>query len=151
LISARSQDIILKISYPDAEIEWILGADEKWPDDYKQYLLVPEGDVKFPAGKHAMKIVDDQDFENHPALKDITLFDNNEILTRGDLEASEKYSQLIRYTVNEEDMTIEETWNYGKDRGKEFYSQIIGNVQYLYYQDNIILNSGATEDDESPT
>src|SRR5690625_7457993 len=48
-------------------------------------------------------------------------------------------------------MTIEETWNYGKDRGKEFYSHIIGNVQYLYDQDNIILNSGATEDDESPT
>src|SRR5690625_5891783 len=48
-------------------------------------------------------------------------------------------------------MTIEETWNYGKDRGKEFYSHIIGNVQYLYDQDNIILNSGATEDDDSPT
>src|SRR5699024_4517064 len=129
-----------KISYPDAEIEWILGADEKWPDDYKQYLLEPEGDVKFPAGQHAMKIVDNPDFENHPELKDIILFDNNEVFTRGDREARKKDIKAIRYTENEEDMTIEETWNYGIDRGKEFYSHIIGNVQYLYDQDNIILN-----------
>lgn len=151
LVSARSQDVILKISYPDGELEWILGADEKWPDDYKKYLLEPKGDVKFPAGQHAMKIVDNPEFEDHPELKDIILFDNNEVFIRGDRDESEEYSQAIRYTVNEEDMTIEETWNYGKDRGKEFYSHIIGNVQYLYDQDNIILNSGATEDDASPT
>src|SRR5699024_12330149 len=83
--------------------------------------------------------------------KDIILFDNNEVFIRGDREASEKYSQAIRYTVNEEDMTIEETWNYGKDSGKEFYSHIIGNVQYHYDQDNIILNSGATIDAETHT
>src|SRR5699024_7657667 len=151
LVSARSQDVILKISYPDGELEWILGADEKWPDNYKKYLLEPKGDVKFPAGQHAVKIVDNPEFEDHPELKDIILFDNNEVFIRGDREESEEYSQAIRYTVNEEDMTIEETWNYGKDRGKEFYSHIIGNVQYLYDQDNIILNSVETEFDASPT
>src|SRR5690625_7368002 len=58
LVSARSQDVILKISYPDGELEWILGADEKWADNYKKYLLEPKGDVKVQAEQHAIKIVD---------------------------------------------------------------------------------------------
>src|SRR5699024_12718049 len=37
LVSARSQGVILKISYSYGELEWILGADEKLPDKYKKY------------------------------------------------------------------------------------------------------------------
>ncbi|MBU5465315.1 aryl-sulfate sulfotransferase [Virgibacillus sp. MSJ-26] len=151
LISGRSQDIIMKLSYPEGEVQWILGADEEWPEEFEQYVLEPQGDVKFPAGQHAMKIVDNPEYQDNPEMKDIILFDNNEVFTRGDRDVSKDYSQAIRYLVNEEDMTVEETWSYGKDRGEEFFSHIIGNVQYLYDRDNIILNSGATDDPDSPT
>jgi len=151
LVSGRSQDVILKMSYPDGKLEWILGADEEWPDDFQDYRLEPKGDVKFPAGQHAMKIVDNPEIADDPNVKDIILFDNNIVLTRGDEDVSEDYSQAIRYRINEEDMTVEETWSYGKDRGEDFFSHIIGNVQYLYGKDNIILNSGATKDEDSPT
>ena len=151
LVSGRSQDVILKMSYPNGKLKWILGADEKWPDEYKDYVLKPKGDVDFPAGQHAMKIVDHGDDKGKPHIKDIILFDNNEVFTRGDEEASEQYSQAIRYEVNEKEKTVKETWSYGKERGKDFFSRIIGNVQYLYDQDNLLLNSGATEDVNSPT
>lgn len=151
LISGRSQDIILNVSYPDGEIQWILGADEDWPEEYEDYLLEPIGDVKFPAGQHAMKIVDNPELEDEPKIKDIILFDNNEVITRGDEDESGEYSQAIRYQIDEDDMTVEQTWSYGKERGKSFFSHIIGNVQYLYDKNNIILNSGATSDDDSPT
>lgn len=151
LVSGRSQDVILKVSYPDGKLKWILGADEKWPDEYKDYVLKPEGDVKFPAGQHAMKIVDHKKDKKKSNTKDIILFDNNEVFTRGDEDVSEDYSQAIRYEVNEKDKTVKQTWSYGKDRGESFFSHIIGNVQYLYDQDNLILNSGATEDANSPT
>src|SRR5699024_1183234 len=58
LVSGRSQDLIMKMSYPDAEIKWILAEDEEWPEEYDEYLLEPINDVKFPAGQHAMKILD---------------------------------------------------------------------------------------------
>lgn len=151
LISGRSQDVILKVSYPLADLKWILGADEKWPEEYKDYLLEPKGDVKFPAGQHAIKVVNSSDTEDNPELKDIILFDNNEVFTRGDRDISKDFSQAIRYQINEAEMTVEQTWAYGKDRGESFFSHIIGNVQYLYGKDNIILNSGATKDDDSPT
>ncbi|HLR59898.1 MAG TPA: aryl-sulfate sulfotransferase [Pseudogracilibacillus sp.] len=151
LISGRSQDIILKVSYPEGELKWILGADEKWPEDYKDYLLEPKGDVKFPAGQHAMKFVDKPNSQVNPNIKDMILFDNNEVFMRGDRDISEDYSQAIRYQIDEEAMTVEQTWAYGEDRGESFFSHIIGNVQYLYDDDNIILNSGATKDENSPT
>src|SRR5699024_2130077 len=151
LVSGRSQDVILKMSYPDGKLKWILGADEKWPEEYKDYILQPKGDVDFPAGQHAMKIVDHGDGKGKPHIKDIILFDNNEVFTRGDEEASEQYSQAIRYEVNEKKKTVKETWSYGKERGEAFFSPIIGNVQYLYDQNNLLLNSGATEDVNSPT
>lgn len=151
LISGRSQDIIMKLSYPEGEVQWILGADEEWPEEYEEYVLEPVGDVKFPAGQHAMKFVDNPKYDNSPEMKDMILFDNNEVFTRGDRDVSKDYSQATRYLINEEEMTVEETWSYGKDRGESFFSHIIGNVQYLYETDHLILNSGATDDPESPT
>lgn len=141
----------MKLSYPEGEVQWILGADEEWPEEYEEYVLEPVGDVKFPAGQHAMKIVDNPEYDDSPEMKDVILFDNNEVFTRGDRDVSKDYSQAIRYLINEKEMTVEETWSYGKDRGESFFSHIIGNVQYLYETDHLILNSGATDDQESPT
>ncbi len=151
LVSGRSQDVILKISYPEGELQWILGAAEDWPEEYESYLLEPEGDVKFPAGQHAVKIVDSPETANDPDLNDIILFDNNEVFTRGDRDVSKEYSQAIRYQINEKNRTVEQTWSYGKNRGESFFSHIIGNVQYLNDKNNILLNSGATKDGDSPT
>lgn len=151
LISGRSQDAILKLAYPSGDIEWILAVNEDWPEEYQDYLLEPIGDVDFPAGQHAVKVVDNPEIEDQEELKDIILFDNNALITRGDKEASEQYSQAIRYRINEEEKTVEQTWDYGKERGKDFFSSIIGNVQYLYEEDNIILNSGAIKEEKYDT
>ncbi|MDN6161834.1 MAG: aryl-sulfate sulfotransferase [Atopostipes sp.] len=151
LISGRSQDAILKLDYPTGDIEWILAANEDWPEEYQDYLLEPIGEVDFPAGQHAVKVIDNPEIEEQEELKDIILFDNNALITRGDKEASGQYSQAIRYRINEKEKTVEQTWDYGKEHGEDFHSSIIGNVQYLYEQDNIILNSGAIDDEKYGT
>lgn len=146
LISGRSQDAILKTSYPDAEIEWILAAHEDWPESYDDYLLEPIGDVKFPAGQHAMKVLPTQD--GNPDTMDVLLFDNNTVITRGDEEVSDTYSRAVQYRINEEEKTVEEVWAYGENRGTEFFSDIIGNAQYLFNTENRLVTSGATETDD---
>src|SRR5699024_6986108 len=105
LISGRSQDAIMKVSYPDADIEWILAAHEDWPESYDDYLLEPIGDVKFPAGQHAMKILPTQD--GNPDTVDVLLFDNNTVITRGDEEVSDTYSRAVQYRINEKEKTVE--------------------------------------------
>jgi len=141
LISARSQDAILKTSYPDADIEWILAAHEEWPASYDEYLLEPIGNVKFPAGQNAMKVLPTQD--GNPDTMDVLLFDNNTVITRGDKEISDTYSRAVQYRINEVDKTVEEVWSYGEDRGKDFYSAIIGDAQYLFDTGNKFITFGA--------
>lgn len=151
LVSGRSQDLILKMSYPEAEIDWILAEDEDWPEEYKDYLLEPLNDVKFPAGQHAMKIIDQPEEQGEDHIKQVILFDNNTIITRGNEEVNEDYSRAVVYEINEKDMTVEEIWSYGEERGEDLFSNIVGNVQYLYETDHVLLTSGAIVDDTSPT
>src|SRR5699024_618031 len=149
LISGRSQDSIIKLSYPDAEIEWILAAHQDWPDSYDKYLLDPVGDVKFPAGQHAMKIMPDQDGD--PDTADILLFDYKTVITRRDTDISDTYSRGVQYRINEVDKTVEEVWSYGKDRGTDFFSSIIGNTQYLPDADTVLITSGAIKTGDDTT
>ncbi|MGY0691383.1 aryl-sulfate sulfotransferase [Virgibacillus sp. FSP13] len=148
LISGRHQDTVMKLSYPDAKIKWILAAHEEWPKDYEQYLLDPENeDMKFPGGQHAVKTLPDMDRDDDTL--DILLFDNNHVVTRGDREASDKYSHAVQYRINEKEHTISEVWEYGKDRGESFFSAIVGNTQYLPDTGNRLITSGyiAPEED----
>src|SRR5699024_3721307 len=108
LVSGRSQDSILKLAYPSGELQWILAADEKWPEEYQDYVLEPQGDVKFPAGQHAVKIIETTNNSNDATAKDIILFDNNEVFVRGDRDVSKQYSQAIRYHIDEEEKSTEE-------------------------------------------
>src|SRR5699024_2216292 len=47
------------------------------------------------------------------------------------------------YRINEVDKTVEEVWSYGEDRGKDFYSAIIGDAQYLFDTGNKFITFGA--------
>ncbi|SFD86728.1 arylsulfate sulfotransferase [Lentibacillus persicus] len=151
LISGRHQDAVMKLSYPEAEIEWILASPEGWPDKYDNYLLEAESDdVKFPAAQHAMKTLPDMD-GNDDTL-DVLLFDNNKVITRGDRDESGQYSRAVQYRIDESDGSVDEVWSYGEERGKAFYSTIVGNTQYLPQTGNRLITSGyiAPDEDEPP-
>src|SRR5699024_4616261 len=45
------------------------------------------------------------------------------------------------YEINTEDMTIRQVYEYGKERGSEFYSPYISDVDYLA-SDHYIVHSG---------
>lgn len=146
LVSSRHQDLIMKLSYPDGKVDWILADHEKWPDSYEKYLLEPKGDdFKFPAGPHAPMTM--PDFDNNEATNDYLLFDNNIVITRGDDPLSEQFSRGVQYRINSEEMTVEEVWSFGEERGGNFYSSIVGDADYLEDTGNRMLTSGYIEAD----
>ncbi|WP_163969563.1 aryl-sulfate sulfotransferase [Oceanobacillus halotolerans] len=141
LISSRHQDLTMKIGYPDGEIKWIMAAHDKWPEEFEQYLLEPQGDsLKFPAGPHAIMNIPDQD--NDEATTDYLLFDNNIVITRGNKDVSEEFSRAVQYRINDEDMAIEEVWSFGEERGTNFYSNIVGDADFLPNTANRLITSG---------
>ncbi|ALX49692.1 aryl-sulfate sulfotransferase [Lentibacillus amyloliquefaciens] len=147
LVSSRHQDLIMKLSYPEGEVDWILADHEKWPDAYDQYLLEPKSDdFKFPAGPHAPMTM--PDFDNNDATNDYLLFDNNVVITRGKDPLSGDFSQGVQYRINPEEMTVEQVWQFGKERGEDFYSRIVGDADYLTGTGNRLVTSGYIDVDE---
>ncbi|RYG72253.1 aryl-sulfate sulfotransferase [Lentibacillus lipolyticus] len=141
LVSSRHQDLIMKLSYPDGNVDWILADHEKWPDAYEDYLLEPKGeDFKFPAGPHAPMTM--PDFDNNKATDDYLLFDNNIVITRGKDPLSEQFSRMVQYRINPEKMTVEEVWAFGEERGKDLFSKIVGDANYHPETGNRMLTSG---------
>src|SRR5699024_12573979 len=115
-------------------------------DEYREYSLEPEKDVKFPAAHHAMKVLPDMDGNDDTV--DVLLRDNNHVVTRGDTGISNQYSRAVQYRINEKEKTVSEVWSYGEERGEAFYSEIIGNAQYLPETGNRLITSGYIEPEE---
>ena len=55
--------------------------------------------------------------------------------------AKNNYSRAVRYRINTKDMTIQQVWEYGKDRGAEFFSPYISNVEF-YNEGHYMVHSG---------
>jgi len=144
LVSGRNHDMVIKMTYPENEIEWISVADENWeettrPDDY---MLDPIGDVKFHMAHHAVEEMPDQD--GNEDTMDIMLFDNNRYIMRGHEELGEQYSRAVQYRINEADMTIEEIWSFGEERGEYSYTDIVSDADYLEETNNVLIDFGRT-------
>ncbi|WP_343363763.1 aryl-sulfate sulfotransferase [Listeria seeligeri] len=145
IISSRSQDTVMKIDYNSTKIKWILSDKEGWPDSYKKYLLNPTGDnFKYPAGQHAVEILPDQD-DNSDTV-DILLYDNNEVITRGDEEESGKYSEAVQYRINEKTKKVEMVFSFGKDLGEDYWTEIVGGARYMETTGNYLVNFGHRKD-----
>ncbi len=141
LVSGRHQSAVLSLTYPDMNINWILAAPEGWSESMADKVLEPKSEnLKYPGAQHAPMILPDQD--NNPATKDVLLFDNNRAVTRGDDSLSRDFSQGIQYRINEEEGTVQTVWNYGEERGKKFFSNVVGDADFLYETNNRLLTSG---------
>ena len=152
LVSGRNHDMVIKMRYPENEIEWISVIDENWEETTRppeEYMLEPVGDVKFHMAHHAVEEMPDQD--GNEDTMDIMLFDNNRMIMRGHEEEGENYSRAVQYRINEVDMTIEEIWSYGEERGKASFTDIVSDADYLEETNNVLVNFGRAYDDyENP-
>lgn len=60
-----------------------------------------------------------------------------------DLHSQVGYSRAVIYEINEKEMTVKQTWEYGhKERGRECYSVALSSVQYLPKTEHILFGPG---------
>ncbi|GAA4886847.1 aryl-sulfate sulfotransferase [Ferrimonas pelagia] len=123
----------------DKQVKWILAPREGWNDELSQKLLTPV-DIDGKPIKCTDKGVCEDDFDftytQHTAWLNksngnVTVFDNGD--GRGHDQPAiptMKYSRFVEYKVNEQDMTVQQTWEYGKERGYDWYSPITSNVEF---------------------
>ena len=153
IISSRHQSALIKIGR-DKKVKWILGSHEGWKDAFKDKLLTPvdkngktikcdgskcEGGFDWTWTQHTGWRIDSKSDKN---IIYLTVFDNGD--ARGMEQpafASEKYSRGVIYKIDQKKKTVQQIWEYGKERGHEWYSAVTSLTEYQPDKNSIMIYS----------
>ncbi|WP_069637043.1 aryl-sulfate sulfotransferase [Campylobacter pinnipediorum] len=161
IISSRHQSAMIKIGR-DKKVKWIAGAHKGWGKQFQDKLLQPvdakgkkivceDGYSKCPGylnenggfdwtwTQHTAFLIDSK---SNKDVVYLTVFDNGD--ARGMEQpaiASMKYSRAVVYKIDQKKMTIQQVWEYGKDRGSDFYSSITSLTEYHKDKDSLVVYS----------
>ena len=153
IVSGRHQGLV-KLDYNN-QVQWIMGPHFGWGQnrmgqDLNEYLLTP-----IDATGNAITDTDYLNgFDNHPDFEwnwyqhaplilpngNLMLFDNGDVRN---FTYDERYSRAVEYKINKEEGTVQQIWQYGKERGVETFSSIVSDVDYLPNKNNILFSPGA--------
>ncbi|SUX09286.1 arylsulfotransferase [Campylobacter sputorum subsp. bubulus] len=158
IISSRHQNAIIKIGR-DKQVKWIIGNPVGWKDKFKDKLLTPvdskgkkiscgEDGAKCP-GYENEKGGFDYTWTQHTAFKIdekskgniiyVSAFDNGD--SRGMEQPalpSMKYSRMVVYKIDQKKMTVEQVWEWGKQRGHDIYSPVTSLTEYQADKNSIV-------------
>jgi len=154
IVSGKNQGLV-KITMDD-ELKWIMAPKKNWKKsgrkgngkDTRPFLLtavnsenipysnaVQNGDEShiefdFPWGQHAPKFLPNGN---------LIVFDNG---SHRNYNEENNYSRAVEYAINDDEKTVQQVWQYGKERGQDMFSAIVSDVDYLPNTKNILVSSG---------
>ena len=135
-LSGRHQDAVINIDYNTGKLNWIIGDSTNWSSEYQKYFFKPIGDnFEWQWSQHAAMITP----EGYVFILDNG--NNKSKLKDEYVDASHSYTRGVMYEIDTDKMTIKQVWQYGKERGSEFYSPYISDVDYLE-KNHYIVHSG---------
>ena len=135
-LSGRHQDAVINISYDTGKLNWIIGDKTNWSEEYQKYFFTPVGDdFEWQWSQHAAMITP----EGYVFILDNG--NNKSKIKKEYVPATKSYTRGVMYKIDTDKMTIEQVYQYGKERGSEFYSPYISDVDYLA-KGHCIVHSG---------
>ena len=153
IISSRHQSAVIKIGR-DKKVKWILSSPEGWKKPWADKLLTPvsadgkklkvtgsqvEGDFDFSWTQHTAFRIDSKSNKN---VVYVTVFDNGDARGMEQPALPEmKYSRAVVYKIDQKKMTVEQVWEYGKERGFAWYSPVTSLTRYEDDKDSIMVYS----------
>ena len=145
-LSGRHQDAVINIDYNTKKLNWIIGDSKNWSKDYQKYFFKKVGEnFEWQWSQHAAMITK----EGY-----VFLFDNGNNKSKikdNYVPADKSYSRGVMYKINKKNMTIEQIWEYGKERSSDFYSPYISDVDYLGKNHYIVHSGGIVKEDGKPS
>ncbi|MGL5347583.1 MAG: aryl-sulfate sulfotransferase [Peptostreptococcaceae bacterium] len=141
IASSRNQSTVVKFDKDTSDIKWILAPHYGWNDELKKYLLNPIGeDFEFSYAQHTpvinkegnLLIFDNGNFRSYKLEEAVLACDN--------------YSRGVEYKIDEENMTVKQVWQYGKQRGHKLYCAYLGAVRLLENDNKLLCFGGITKD-----
>ncbi|MEW5928594.1 MAG: aryl-sulfate sulfotransferase [Gemmatimonadota bacterium] len=154
ILSGRHQGVV-KVS-AENELVWILaphvgwggaGIDGTGPETSGRLLTAVDATgTAYPEGAQ-LGGVPVQGFDwpwaQHAAMVlpngNLFLFDNGE---QRNFAPAPLYSRGVEYAIDEQKRTVRQVWEYGKERGTDYYSAIVSDVDYLPKTGNRLIVPG---------
>lgn len=139
IVSGRDQSSVVKVDVKTGEPIWILGNHEYWEEPFTSYLLDPMGEgFSWQWGQHAPMF--------HPEnTSRILVYDNgNERSYSDPVAPRENFSRAVEFEIDEQDMTVRQVWEYGRELGSETFTPFIGDANYLANGNRLICFGGIT-------
>lgn len=134
-LSGRHKDLVAVLDYKTKGLKYLIGPNEGYSEKWNKFFLKPIKNTEMQWAQHAAKITPEGN---------LFLFDNglHRSKTKAKaLSADENYSRGVIYKMDFDKKTIEEIYSYGKEKGKDFYSPYISDVDYLK-KNNYLIHSG---------
>ena len=144
-LSGRHQDVIINIDYDTKQLNWMIGDSTNWSEEYQKYFFHPIGELEWQWSQHAAMITP----EGY-----VFVFDNGNNKSKNKeeyVDASHSYSRGVLYKIDSKNMTIEQIWQYGKERGSSFYSPYISDVDYIEKNHYIVHSGGIVSTNGVPS
>ncbi len=153
IVSCRTQCVV-KLDYNN-NVKWILDCHKDWKknargNELSDYLLTPLDangnsivDNSVLQGESQHPDFDWPWYQHAPFLSkegNLFMFDNGE---NRNFSSNTQYSRAVEYKIDEENMTIQQVWQYGRERGTECYSRIASDVDQLSETSNIYFCPGS--------
>lgn len=136
ILSGRHQDAVISINYDTGELNWIIGDNTNWSEKMQKYFFTPVSDnFEWQWAQHAAMVLPNGD---------IFILDNGNNRSKIKeeyIDADDNYTRGVIYRINQDEMIIEQVWQYGKERGSNFYSPYISDVDYLK-ENHYLIHSG---------
>ncbi len=154
ILSVRNQSAVVKVTR-DKQVKWILASPEGWNKELAAKVLTPVDSKGNKLNCQASKCTG-TDFDwswvqhtaykvhakSKPGMPMVSVFDNGD--SRGMEQPAlptQKWSRAVEYRVDEKKMTVEQVWEFGKERGFEWYSPITSVVEYMPKTDSMFIYS----------
>lgn len=151
ILSSRHQSAVVKIGR-DKEVKWILAAPNGWNRELRDKVLTPvdgkgnplkcrlgacEGGFDWTWTQHTGWKVDEL---SHGDEIYVTVFDNGDGRAFKQPEnQDDKYSRAVLYKIDQKKMTVQQIWDYGKERGRELYSAVTSSVEYQKDKNSMLV------------
>jgi len=154
IVSGKNQGLV-KISWNNT-LQWILAPNKNWGkagrngDGFETapFVLTAVDSIGKPYSnpiQQGMESSDSFDYSwgtHAPILMpngNLLAFDNG---TYRNFEDTVRFSRAVEYHIDEKEKTVTQVWQYGKERGQEFFSTIVSDVDYLPSTNNVLATSG---------
>ena len=141
LLFARHKDAIVAVKKSDKNIAWILGDPTGWENTDSDLFFTLEGeDAEWFYAQHNVTMLDNGDimlFDNGTAK--VKRINNDDRVTGDDV-----YSRAVIYHIDTDAMTATQVYEYGKERGSDWYSDWISGVDSLDgTKDHLFITAGS--------